>query len=191
MNSEMGGKTIQVSERYTSMAIALHWLIALLIIGMLLLGYYMVGIPKGVPNRAVYFNLHKSFGVLAGVLILVRLYWRFKHPVALMSIGMPNWIDQAAKWSHRLLYLCMVLQPATGYLSSSFNKYGVKFFGIPLPAWGREDAQLRDLFMNFHHLLSILLAALIVIHVLAAFKHLLVNRDQVFQRMLPGGAKRG
>ena len=187
MNEKFGGEETDITERYTLPAIALHWLIALLVIGMLFLGYYMVDIPKGTPNRAFYFNLHKSFGVLAGVLILLRLYWRLTHPVPLISTG--SWTDKAAKWSHGLLYLCMVLQPVTGYLSSSFNKYGVKFFGVALPGWGWEDAKLRDLFMYFHHLISVLLVALIVIHVLAAFKHLLVDRDRIFQRMLPGGAK--
>lgn len=189
MNGKLGGEKTNSTEHYTLLAIALHWIIAVLVIGMLFLGYYMVDIPKGTPNRAAYFNLHKSFGVLAGLLILLRLYWRLKRPVALMSTGIPSWTDKAACWNHRLLYLCMVLQPATGYLSSTFNKYGVKFFGIPLSGWGWEDAQLRELFMNFHHLISVLLAALIVIHVLAAFKHLLVDRDRVFQRMLPGRAE--
>ncbi|OIR15626.1 hypothetical protein GALL_39500 [mine drainage metagenome] len=189
MNSKSAGDTTDGRERYTLLAIVLHWVFAFLVIGMLFLGYYMVDLPKGTPNRAFYFNLHKSFGVLAGVLILLRLYWRLTHPVALLSTGIQRWTDKAAWWNHRLLYLCMVLQPATGYLSSSFNKYGVKFFGVALPSWGWENAQLRDLFMNFHHLISILLVALIVIHVLAAFKHLLLDKDQVLQRMLPWSEK--
>lgn len=174
------------SEHYTMPAIVLHWLIALLIIGMLVLGYYMVDIPKGTPDRAVYFNLHKSFGVLAALLILSRLYWRLTHSAPSISAGIPRWTDKAAWLNHRLLYLFMVLQPATGYLSSSFNKYGVKFFGVALPSWGWEDAHLRDLFKNFHNLIAVFLVILIGIHIVAAFKHLFVDRDRVFQRMLPG-----
>jgi len=182
-------ETSRSSEHYTMPAIALHWVIALLIIGMLLLGYYMVGLPKGTPDRAVYFNLHKSFGVLAAVLILARLYWRLTHPVSRISAGTPRWSEKAAWLNHRLLYLCMVLQPAAGYLSSSFNKYGVKFFGLALPRWGWEDAYLRDLFKSFHNLIAILLITLIAVHVAAAFKHLFVDKDGVFQRMIPGGSK--
>jgi cytochrome b561 len=190
MSAKSGGKD-NSSKRYTSLAIALHWVIALLILGMLFLGLYMVGIPKGAPDRAFYFNLHKSFGVLAGVLILLRVVWRLTHPVPQLPTGMPHWQARTAWWSHRLLYLCIVLQPATGYLSSSFNKYGVKFFGVAFPNWGWEDALFRDLFMDYHKLIAAFLAALIVIHVLAAFKHLLVDRDGVFQRILPGGSKSG
>src|SRR5439155_15919974 len=127
---------------------------------------------KGTPGRALYFNLHKSFGVLTGVLILLRLGWRVTHVAPALPAGTPRWTAVAARWSHRLLYLCMVLQPATGYLSSSFNKYGIKFFGAALPAWAWEDKQWRDLFMNFHQTIAIMFAALIALHVLAAFKHL-------------------
>lgn len=185
--SELSGNSNTPSEHYSLTAIALHWLMALLIIGLLLLGYYMVGLPKGTPNRADYFNLHKSFGVLAGILILLRVYWRFTHPVQPIQSAPPLWADTLATWTQRLLYVCMILQPATGYLSSSFNKYGIKFFGVALPNWGWEDAPLRGFFNNFHYLIAILFAALIVLHVLAAFKHLLVLRDGVFQRMLPAG----
>ncbi len=184
--SEVNGENSNRIERYGLMAVALHWLMALLIITLLALGYYMVDIPKGVPNRADYFNLHKSLGVLAIGLILLRAGWRWTHPVPKLPLTAPGWTVSAAWWSHLLLYVCMALQPVTGYLSSSFNKYGVKFFGIELPKWGWEDAALRDLFMKCHHLIAVLLVALILVHVLAAFKHLLVDCDGIFQRMLPG-----
>ena len=185
--SEISDNSKRYSEQYSLTAIALHWLMALLIIGMLLLGYYMVDLPKGTPNRADYFNLHKSFGVLAGILILLRVYWRLTHPVLPIQGDTPRWTDKLATWAQRLLYGCMILQPASGYLSSSFNKYGVKFFGVALPNWGWEDAPLRSLFNSFHYLIAMLFIALIVLHVLGALKHLLVQRDGVFQRMLPAG----
>lgn len=171
--------------RYTLVAIAFHWVIALLIIGMLVLGFYMVGIPKGESGRALYFNLHKSCGVLGGMLILLRLTWRLTHAAPPLPVGTPRWTAVTARWSHRLLYLCMVLQSATGYLSSSFNTYGIKFFGVALPNWGWEDKQLRDLLVGFHNTVALVFSALIVVHVLAAFKHVLVDRDRIFKRMLP------
>ena len=184
--SEVSGENFNHVERYSLTAITLHWVMALLIITLLILGFYMVDIPKGVPNRADYFNLHKSLGVLAIVLILMRTGWRWKHPAPKLPLSVPGWTVSAAWWSHLLLYVCMVLQPLTGYLSSSFNKYGVKFFGVELPKWGWEDAVLRDLFMKCHHLIAVLLVSLILVHVLAAFKHLLVDRDRIFQRMFLG-----
>ncbi len=184
MRAKSAAEIPEHNERYTAPAIAMHWLIALLILGMLLLGTFMVDIPKGTPGRAFYFNLHKSFGLLTAALILVRIYWRLTHPVPPASTGIPRWTDSAARWNHRLLYLCMILQPATGYLSSSFNKYGVKFFGVALPSWGWEDPPLRDLFKSYHEDIAVLLVVLVAIHIVAAFKHLYVDRDRIFQRML-------
>lgn len=171
--------------RYGLPAIAFHWVLALLILGMLALGYYMVGIPKQTPARGWYLNLHKSFGLLAGILILLRLGWRLSHAVPPLPVGTARWTVLAAHASHRLLYLCMILQPVSGYLASSFNKYGVRLFGMRLPNWGWEDKRLHDLFNGAHHLLAVALLSLIALHVLAAVKHLLIDRDWIFQRMLP------
>lgn len=190
MNAVAEGNALQAqgrpADRYTWQAIVLHWLLAVLIIGMLALGYSLEDIPRNTPARGFYVNLHKSFGVLALVLVLVRLGWRLGHRPPPPAPGMPRWQAVAAAWSHGLLYLCILLQPLSGYLASSFGKYGVKFFGIELPNWGWEDKALRGFFGEVHGAVGFALAVLIAIHVLAALKHLLIDRDQVFQRMLPG-----
>lgn len=193
MNAIVEGKALQAqarpAARYTWQAIALHWLLAVLIIGMLVLGYSLEEIPRNTPARGFYVNLHKSFGVLILALVLVRLVWRFTHRPPPLEAGMPRWQAVAAAWSHRLLYLCILLQPLSGYLASSFGKYGVKFFGVELPNWGWDDKALRGFFGEVHGVVGFTLAVLIAIHVLAALKHLLIDRDQVFQRMMPGGRR--
>lgn len=172
-------------DRYSWQAMSLHWLIALLVIGMLYLGFSLEDIPRNTPERAFYVNLHKSFGVLTLALVLLRWYWRATHRPPPLPPTMPRWEALAATWSHRLLYLCMLLQPLSGYLASSFNKYGVKVFGLPLPQWGWEDKLLRSIFVEIHGAVAVMLLVLIAIHVLAALKHLLLDRDRIFQRMLP------
>jgi cytochrome b561 len=173
-------------DRYTWQAIALHWLLAVLIIGMLSLGFSLEDIPRNTPARGFYVNLHKSFGVLVLLLVLLRLAWRARHKPPPLPAGMKGWEAQAAAWSHRLLYLCMLLQPLSGYLGSSFGKYGVKFFGIPLPQWGWESKAAQSFFGTIHGTVAVVLLLLVTLHVLAALKHLLIDRDQVFQRMWPG-----
>lgn len=173
------------SEPYNWQARLLHWVVALLIIGMLGLGFFLENIPRNTPERAFFVNLHKSFGVLVLGLVLVRWLWRVTHRSPPLPSHMPWWETLAATWTHKLLYLCMFLQPLSGYLASSFNKYGVKFFGIPLPQWGWEDKALRSIFIEIHGAVAIILLLLICLHVLGALKHLLVDKDQIFQRMLP------
>jgi cytochrome b561 len=171
-------------QRYSTAAIWLHWLIAALLLFMVVLGYYMLTIPTNTPERAFALNLHKSVGLLTFAVVLVRLVWRRLHPPPPLP-PMPVWQVRAAKLAHFLLYVGMILQPITGYLASSFGKYGVKFFGLPTPQWGWEDSGLREIFVAAHHTIIVIFLIAIAIHAAAAFKHLLIDRNQIFQRMLP------
>jgi cytochrome b561 len=173
-------------SRYTWQAIALHWLLAVLIIGMLWLGFSLEDIPRNTPARGFYVNLHKSFGVLVLLLALLRLAWRVRHKAPPLPAGMPSWQVRASAWSHGLLYLFTLLQALSGYLGSAFGKYGVKFFGLPLPQWAWESKPVQTVFNNIHGVVAVVLLVLVALHVVAALKHLLIDRDQVFQRMWPG-----
>ena len=173
-------------SRYSWQAMLLHWLLAVIVIGMLCLGFILDDMPRG-PTKNFYVDLHKSFGVLALVLVLLRLGWRMRHTPPPLPLSMPRWQRIAAAVTHGLLYLCILLQPLSGYLATSFSDDGVKFFGLALPQWGWDDKPLRTFFGEVHGIVALALAVLVAIHVLAALKHLLVNRDQVFQRMVPAG----
>ena len=175
-----------VTPRYTSFAVLLHWLIAIGVFVMIGIGWYMVDIPKGTPERAFWFNLHKSIGVTVGVLVLIRIVWRLTHRPPPMPGSMPAWEVTAARISHGLLYACLLVMPIVGFLASNFTKYGVKYFGIPIGPFFAENQALRDGLQEVHEIVSYILVAVVVVHILAAFKHLLVDRDGVFQRMLPG-----
>ncbi len=175
-----------VMPRYTSFAVLLHWLIAIGVFVMIGIAWYMVDIPKKTPERAFWFNLHKSIGVTIGVLVLIRIVWRLTHTPPPMPSSMPAWEMTAAKISHGLLYACLLVMPIVGFLASNFTKYGVKYFGIPIGPFFAENQALRDGLQEVHEIVSYILVAVVVVHVLAAFKHLLVDRDGVFQRMLPG-----
>ena len=171
------------NNRYTSPAIALHWLIAALIAFLFGLGWYMVDLPKG-PVRTPYFSLHKSIGLTVAGLALLRLLWRLGHRPPALPETMPAWQRRAAGFSHTLLYVFMFLQPVSGYVSSSFSGYTTKYFGIPLPNWGWKDQILNELFTEIHVVSSVILLSLIVVHVSAVILHA-SRRDGVAGRMLP------
>ncbi len=174
-------------SRYTATAIVFHWIVAILVLTMIGLGIYMTGVPKGSPDRAFYFNLHKSIGVTTALLVIVRLWWRVKNPPPSLPSTMPGWEVQAAKVSHALLYMCVILMPLSGFAATQFTKYGVNYFGLfKIPPMGSQNKVIYDLLQGIHGVTAILLILLVTIHVLAAFKHLLIDRDKVFQRMLPG-----
>jgi len=171
--------------RYSRTAVFLHWLLVLALLAQVGFGWFLGDVPRGTPERTVYVNLHKSTGILIGLIILVRLYWRLTHrPPALPAI-MPAWKRAATRWSHVLLYTCMVVMPASGYLASNFSKYGVNFFNsVRLPPWGVDDTTLYALFNKVHVLTSWMFVALIALHILAALHHL-AAKDGVFGRIWP------
>jgi cytochrome b561 len=172
--------------RYTSTAIALHWLIALLLLGQFVFGLVLDDIPRGTPARGIYVNLHKSSGILIGLLILARIGWRLTHRPPPLPDTMPAWQRHAARLSHIVLYLCMVMLPLSGYLASNFSKHGIKFFNlVHWQPWGPDDKTLYAFFNQTHHLAALLLAIFVGLHVLAVAKHMLVDRDGLLLRMWP------
>lgn len=172
------------TDRYNLVAITLHWLIAALIFALFGLGWYMGALPDG-PERSWYIALHKSIGLTVFGLVVVRLIWRLTHRPPSLPKSVPPWERKAAALNHYVLYVAMFIQPISGYLSSSFSGYKTRYFGIPLPHWGWKDETLNTFFNTIHVLDSYLLLTLVVIHIAAALRHLLVLRDRVFQRMLP------
>lgn len=167
---------------YSTPAILLHWLLAVLISFMAALGWYMMSIEDD-PGSDWYFNLHKSVGLIVFTLVALRAVWRLTHRPLALPPSVPGWQAQLATITQYLLYACMVLMPLTGYLGASLSKHGVAFFGTQLPVWLTPDHDTAELFFNAHGVIVWILVALVVLHAAGGLKHLLINRDQVFQRM--------
>ena len=169
--------------RYNRTARVLHWLLALLLLGQLVFGWWLEEVPRNSALRGYVVNLHKSVGILIGLLVLARLVWRLRHGAPALPDCVPRWQRKLAAASHRLLYGLMLLVPLAGYLASNFSKYGVKFFNaILLPPWGPEDKQLYTLLNQTHKVAVVLLVILVAVHVAAALVHAL-RRDGIFSRI--------
>lgn len=172
--------TIQ-GPRYGRVAIALHWLLGLALLAEIVFGFLLDDIaPRGTPARAGVINLHKSIGVVLGLLALARLAWWLKHRPPPWPASMPRWEQRAATLGHQALYTGMIVVPLAGYVASNFSKYGVKFFGIALRPWGPDLPALYTFLGTLHTVTSWLFCALIAVHVAAALKHAFVNRDGIF-----------
>lgn len=172
------------SPVYARTAVVLHWLIGVCVLAQITLGLWMISIPKTpIGVRAGWFNVHKSIGITLAALILVRVLWRLVHRAPPLPATMPKWERIAAKVNHFLLYACMIVMPVSGYLGSSFTKYPILYWGIKLPQWGWDAPGLKDLCSQVHLTTVIIFIALIVLHIAAAIKHWLVDRDGVAGRM--------
>lgn len=168
--------------KYRLPAVVLHWLVALLIVGLFGLGWYMMSVERQ-PGADWYFNLHRSLGLTLAALVVLRVLWRLSHRPQELPESVPFWEKKLSLAAHWLLYACMVVMPLTGYLGSAYNKSGVAFFGLPLPFWAAPSRNLSKLFFTIHESLVWVFVAVIVLHALAGFKHLLIDKDKVFQRM--------
>jgi cytochrome b561 len=170
--------------RYSTPAIVLHWLLAVLIAFMAGLGWYMMTVEDE-PGGPRLFDLHKSIGLLVFALVLLRLLWRAFHRPEPLPAGLPRWQVRLSHTTQSMLYAWMVLLPLTGILGASYSKAGLAFFGIALPAWATPSRPTAHQLFEIHSLMVWVLVALVVLHALGGLKHLLVDRDQVFARMWP------
>jgi cytochrome b561 len=176
---------VAIDASYTRTAIALHWLLAVCLVGQILLGWYLEDVPRGTPARSWYVNLHKSIGVSLGLLIVFRLGWRLSHTPPSLPTRLPTWQRIAANWSHRSLYACMLIMPISGYIASNFSEYGVRYFNVILmPPWGSNSDAIYAFFNGLHVATSFVFVALIAVHVMGALRHV-VLRDGIFRRMWP------
>jgi cytochrome b561 len=179
-------------QRYSLPAIVLHWLIALLIVGTFTLGLVMTDIPGLTPTKLRYFSWHKWAGVTVLALAALRLLWRLRSTPPAYPASMPAWQHRAAHGLHGLLYLLMFAVPLSGYFYSLAAGVPVVYFGLfPLPVLIDADPALKSVLGVLHYWLNMGLAALVSLHVLAALKHVFIDRDGIMSRMLPFPTKQG
>ena len=184
-----------VALRYNVVAMSLHWLIAALLICNIALAWYfntLTGLAKIPPVQ-----LHKSFGITILVLSLARLAWRFIAPPPPLPASVTGWERFAAGAVYVLFYVVMIGMPLSGWALTSASRliqvYPIMLYGvIHWPAIGPltslPPAQMKaahHLFVTTHGLLAKLAYGLIVLHVVAAARHLFLLRDGVAARMIP------
>jgi len=175
---------LPLSERYGAVAIALHWLVAVLIVCNLLLGLSMVPMPI-TPRKLELYLVHKWIGITVFLLACARLAWRAGHPAPSPVPG-PPWQMRAAAISHALLYILLLIVPISGWLYSSATGVQVVYLGlVPLPDLVPKDKAIAKVLLGTHIGLNSALFLLVFVHAAAAIRHHFVQRDVVLARMLP------
>jgi cytochrome b561 len=170
--------------RYSTTAIALHWLMALALIGLLGVGTWMTGL-KTSPDKIAIYNLHKAIGLTVLALAALRLILRvLRRPPPLPA--MPAWQAWSARIGHGSLYALMFAMPITGWLQNSAAGFPLTWFGLfKVPALVPRDSADFRFWQSMHEWLAWALMILIAVHVAAAFKHHFIDRDGLLRRMLP------
>ena len=174
-----------MSHQYTATAKSLHWLMAVMLFGLLALGLYMTNLPFS-PEKLKLYSWHKWAGVTVFLLLLFRLLWRIKNPPPPLPESMPKALQLVAHAGHFGLYALMFAIPLSGWLMSSAKGFQTVYFGVlPIPDLIEKNKELGHLLAEVHETLSWLFIILLVGHIAAALKHHFIDKDDILIRMLP------
>jgi cytochrome b561/polyisoprenoid-binding protein YceI len=186
-----------LARRYTAVAIALHWAIAAMILGLLLVGWVMEDLAEGgLAERAQYqsiVQIHKSVGITVLLLSIARIAWRLMNPPP-PAPAMAGWQAGASRAVHILFYVLMIAMPLSGWImASASGAFETRYFGGPdmrlpmIPQLAAETREvLEEIASSAHSLMAWLMAGLMVLHIAGALKHQFADRDGLLARMAPG-----
>jgi cytochrome b561 len=180
------------TTEYGSLSKTLHWLMAAIILTLIGVGIYMADLPKDTAEQKAhafqFYNLHKSFGVVAMVLIILRLVWIRISPAPALPAAFAPKERMVVKLLQSLLYLMMIVVPLSGYLMSNAGGHPINFFGLgELPALVGESKSLGGIAHEMHEITGWAILVLIVLHMAGAIKHRLKDKGgetDILKRML-------
>ena len=182
------------SERYGSVAMALHWTIAGAMIALLAIGAVMVRLTPGSSLQFEIYQLHKSLGISVLALGLLRLVWRLFDPAPPLPDNLRRWEAALARVTHLGFYALMIALPLSGWMMVSASVWNIPtvVFGaftlphLPVLASLQDKKPVEDALKQVHEALAIGMFGLLLLHVAGALKHHFVLRDDTLARMLPG-----
>ena len=177
---------------YGSLHRALHWLMAIMVIGMIGVGIYIHGLDANnaaeAPIKTQLGALHKATGMVILLLVALRAGWVMANPRPGLPDSVPRWQRIIAKATHHGMYLLMFAMPLSGYVMSSYVLKPVSIYGlfeIP-PLFADKNIDMAKAVFAVHETLAFILLTLIVLHIGVALKHHFIDKDNILMRMLKG-----
>ena len=172
--------------RYDAAQRALHWSMAIIIFTAIALGVYAALLPQGTSPRRELLDIHKSLGMTALFLAVLRLGYRIAVGEPRYRVPLGPRVHASARAAHATLYALMILMPIAGYLDSGAGGYSLSWFG--LFSWPRLvplDKPLSHLGGEIHFWGAWAMGAILALHLLAVVWHRLIKHDEVLSRMWP------
>ncbi len=181
MTDQAGVREALPAARYTRVAAVLHWVMAVLIVGNVVLAWVAESLPENWVRPGI--DLHKSVGLTVLGLVVLRVLWRVAHPPPALPPDYPSWQKRASHAAHMVLYGLMVVLPVSGWLHDSAFKYADKhplmlYWVVP---WFRIGAvevlepaakeEFHSALYSVHAVSGYALYTLLAVHILGALKH--------------------
>lgn len=170
--------------RYSRVASWLHWLIGLAVIANIGFALLTEDMPRETHRAAM--GIHKALGISILALTLLRIIWRLGHRPPPLPATMPGWERAVTKSAHFLFYALLILLPFSGWLWMSAIDRPVDYFGIfTVPSITAPSKALADIMHESHEILGLAMLGLAVVHIAAALKHQIIDRDRLLARINP------
>tara|TARA_R110000782_G_scaffold18459_8_gene50793 strand:- start:3702 stop:4271 length:570 start_codon:yes stop_codon:yes gene_type:complete len=172
-------------DSYGVVAILLHWIMAILIVGLFVLGVYMVDLDY----YSKWYNLapwwHKCVGMLVFFLLIVRMIWVMINPRPEPLVTYKRWEILAARFTHALFYILLILICMSGYFITTAKGASIDLFGwFNIPALGSLDKSQAELSGEVHEIAAYVMLLLFLLHVCATVKHHFFDKDATLIRIL-------
>jgi len=172
-------------SEFGTLAKALHWLVAIGIFWLMYLGLEQSGMERG-PEKTALRMTHASWALLVLVLMTIRIVWRFVNETPAHPEGMPAWQHITASAAHWAIYALVFTQLIAGAATTATNGNGLPFFGMTIPVPVEANREAHKFWEEIHEFAWKPLAALLVLHVLAALYNHFVKKNNVLRRMTVG-----
>src|ERR1700733_3355010 len=151
------------SSTYGVIAKSFHWVMALLFVGMFIVAYIMINIPKSDFRNSLY-DLHKATGILLFLLVALRYSWRMINIQPTLAKSIAYWQRQAAKWNIIMLYFLMFIMPVPGFLTSTLGGHDISIYHMLVISPLAHDKAMSTFFSQAHEILSYLLITVFTLH---------------------------
>lgn len=169
---------VMASKQYSLPARLLHWVVAVLVIVQIALGFAVDRSDRPLSDRLL--DQHVRVGLLVLALMLLRLLWRLGNPPPPLPGSIARWKQNAAGLAHRLLYLMLLLMPVTGYVLWAWTGPSLNWWGlgrVPIVFRGGEEEFWRSVAGYAHEYGAYAISGLVLLHIAAALYHAFVVRD--------------
>lgn len=164
----------------------LHWIVAAVVLLMIPAGLVMIRDGISRPLQDALFLFHKNMGVLLVPVILVRILYRITHKAPPLPPSVPAWQRAAARLSHVMLYVLLVVMPVSGFVRVRAGGFPIELLDrLGVGPWLPKSERVADIAQSIHAIGAFTLIAVLAIHIAAAIQHALIRRDGVWSRMWP------